>query len=94
MKKLPIPLLAGLVLLVVFFGLHASGVLAPRDEVQVQVDRDIASARSAFQTIDLDQATYGARFEPPKMLNPPDVIPPLLKYPPSEQTLAQMTGGY
>lgn len=92
MRKLPFPVLAGLVLVVVLVVLHAAGVLVRRNPVLVKVDEDIRSAESAFHTVDLDQAMKVVTFDPPKMLNPPDIIPPLLKYPPSPETLAQMTG--
>lgn len=92
MRKLPFPVLAGLVLVVVLVVLHAAGVLVRTNPVQVKVDEDIKSAESAFHTVDLDQAMKVVTFDPPKMLNPPDVIPPLLKYAPSAETLAQMTG--
>lgn len=92
MRKLPFPVLAGLVLVAVLVILHAAGVLVRKNPVDVKVEEDIRSADSAFQTVDLDQAMKVVTFDPPKMLNPPDIIPPLLKYPPSAEVLAQMTG--
>lgn len=92
MRKLPFPILAGLVVVAVLAILHAAGVLRWKNPVLAQVDDDVRSADSAFHTVDLDQAMKVVTFDQPRMLNPPDVIPPLLKFPPSPQTLAQMTG--
>jgi hypothetical protein len=92
MRKLPFPVLAGLVLVVVLAVLHFAGVLKAKNPVLARVDEDVIAVDKSFQTIDLDQAMKVVTFDPPKMLNPPDVIPPLLKYVPSAETLAQMTG--
>jgi hypothetical protein len=92
MKRIPFAVLAAVVLVVVLGALHFAGILGPKNPVQVQVDSDIAAARSAFDTIDVQWASGRATFDPPHMLNPPDVIPPLLKYPPSAEALASMSG--
>ena len=94
MRKLPFPLVAAFVVVVVLAALHLAGILVRKNPVRVQVENDIESANNVFDTIDVKWATGAVTFDPPKMLNPPDVIPPLLKYPPSSETLAQMTGGF
>ena len=91
MKKIGFPLLAGGVLVVVLAVLHMSGVLYAKNSVMAQQSADVLSAEGAWNTIDMEQAN-GARFESPRMLNPPDVIPPLLKYPPTEATLRSLSG--
>lgn len=92
MRKLPFPILAGVVLVVVLAVLHFAGVLKTKNSILARVDQDVIAVDKSFQTIDLDQAMKVVTFDPPKMLNPPDIVPPLLKYPPSSETLAQMTG--
>jgi hypothetical protein len=92
MKKIAFPLLAGLVLVVVLAVLHMSGALYSKNAVRAQVDSHIGMVESAFNTIDLQQAATGGGFEPPRMLNPPDVIPALLRYPPSAEDLAKLSG--
>lgn len=92
MRKLPFPIVAGLVVVAVLFILHSAGILVRKNPVLARVDEDVIAVNKAFQTVDLEQAMKVVTFDPPKMLNPPDVIPPLLKYVPSPQTLAQMTG--
>ena len=94
MRKLPFPIVAGLVVVVVLAALHFAGVLVRKNPVRVQVENDIEMANNVFDTIDVKWATGSVTFDPPKMLNPPDVMPTLLKYPPSAETLSQMTGSY
>jgi hypothetical protein len=86
------PMLAALTLVVVLAVLHMSGALYAKNPVLAQRDADVLSAEGAWHTIDMEQASGGARFEAPRMLNPPDVIPPLLKYPPTEATLRSLSG--
>lgn len=85
------PMLAALTLVVVLAVLHMSGALYAKNPVLARRDADVLSAEGAWNTIDMEQAN-GARFESPRMLNPPDVIPPLLKYPPTEATLRSLSG--
>lgn len=92
MKRIPAPLLALIIVAAVFALLQFAGILAPQNPVQAQVDQDRISADSAFNTIDIQQAMGVVTFDPPKMLNPPDAIPPLLLYPPSEADLAALSG--
>lgn len=92
MRKLPFPIVVGLTLVAVLAVLHLAGLLKMKNPVLAQVDEDVRAVDASFQTVDLEQAMKVVTFDPPKMLNPPDVIPPLLKFPPSAETLAQMTG--
>lgn len=85
-------MLAGLILVAVLAVLHMSGALYAKNPVLAQRDADVLSAEGAWHTIDMEQASGGAKFEAPRMLNPPDVIPPLLKYPPTEATLRSLSG--
>lgn len=91
MKRISVPLLAAIILVVVLGGLHFSGILN-RNSVQAEIDQDVVTMKSAFDTVDLQQAMKVVTFDPPKMLNPPDVMPPALKYPPSADALAAMSG--
>ena len=92
MKRIPIPLVALAVVAMVFALLHFAGILVPRNPVAAEVDRDQDAADSAFNTVDIQQAMGLVTFEPPKMLNPPDEIPPLLLYPPSAADLEALSG--
>jgi hypothetical protein len=91
MKKIPIVFIAGFVTIGILAAIHFSGILT-QNPVLAQQDEDDLLSRNAFETIDLEQATNGATFDAPRMLNPPEVIPPLLRYPPSPATLASMCG--
>ena len=91
MKRLSVPLLAAIILVVVLGALHFSGILN-HNSVQAEIDQDVVTMTNAFNTIDLDQAMKVVTFDPPKMLNPPDVMPPALAYPPSAEALAAMSG--
>jgi hypothetical protein len=84
--------MVGLVLVVVLAVLHFSGLLTAKNSAEMEIDRDIQKAENAFHTIDLEQAMKMVAFDKPRMLNPPDEVPPLLKYAPSPHTLSQMTG--
>ena len=85
-------LVAVLVLVAILGVLHLSGALYAKNPVLAQQDNDVHTSQSVFDTIDLRQASGGPGFESPRMLNPPDVIPPLLKYPPTAETLRTMCG--
>jgi len=92
MRKIPTPIFVGLVLVAVLATLHLSGMFIPSSQVEQDIANDVRTVNTSFYTVDMEQAMKMVTFDPPKMLNPPDVIPPLLKFPPSPQTLAQMTG--
>jgi len=70
-------------------------LITPRDEVRSQVDAQIVAEKSRFtpaKSVDIAMAMGLLTHDPPQMLNPPQQGPPLLLYPPSEETLARMTG--
>ena len=70
-------------------------LITPRDEVRSQVDAQIVAEKSRFtpaKSVDIAMAMGLLTHDPPQMLNPPQQGPPLLLYPPSEDTLARMTG--
>ena len=85
--------LAGLVLLLILGFLYL--VSAPDTSVQARVDRDIKRDVARFlpqNSLDISMAMGLITHDPPKMLNPPAPQPPLLLYPPSAETLANMCG--
>jgi hypothetical protein len=70
-------------------------LIAPRNEVRSQVDAQIVAEKSRFtpgKSVDIAMAMGLLTHDPPQMLNPPQQGPPLLLYPPSEETLARMSG--
>ena len=75
MKRIPTPLLALLIVAVGFGLFHFAGVLRFGTEIQVP---EAEPPSGLFNTIDVQQAMGVVTFDPPKMLNPPDKIPPLL----------------
>lgn len=67
----------------------------PQNEVASQVQRQSAAEKSRFtpeKSVDIAMAMGILTHDPPQMLNPPQQGPPLLLYPPSEETLARMSG--
>ena len=85
--------LAGLVVLLVIGFLYI--VSAPDTSVQARVDRDIKRDVARFlpqNSLDISMAMGLITHDPPKMLNPPTAQPPLLLYPPSQETLTNMCG--
>jgi hypothetical protein len=75
MKRIPTPVLALAVVAVVFAVLHFSGILQQWKDARVP---EAEPPSGLFDTIDIQQAMGVVTFDPPKMLNPPDKIPPLL----------------
>ena len=86
-------LLAGLVFLLVLGFLYVVSV--PNTSVEARVDRDRKRDVARFlpqNSLDISMAMGLITHEPPTMLNPPTPGPPLLLYPPSHETLANMCG--
>jgi hypothetical protein len=75
MKRVRAPVLALIVVAVIFALLHFSGVLQWSQDARVP---EAEPPSGQFDTIDIQQAMGVVTFDPPKMLNPPDKIPPLL----------------
>lgn len=86
-------LLAGLVLLLVLGFLYI--VSAPDVSMEARVERDRKRDVARFlpqNSLDISMAMGLITHDPPSMLNPPVEGPPLLLYPPSQETLANMCG--
>lgn len=68
-----------------------SGVI----DLPARVQRDLANEKKRFlpeNSVDISMAMKLITHEPPRMLAPPGPQPPLLLYPPSEETLERMSG--
>ena len=64
-------------------------------DLPARVQRDLANEKKRFlpeNSVDISMAMKLITHEPPRMLSPPGPQPPLLLYPPSEETLERMTG--
>jgi hypothetical protein len=86
-------LLAGLVLLLILGFLYITAVPDVSTEARVERDRKRDVARFLPQnSLDISMAMGLITQDPPTMLNPPTPGPPLLLYPPSQETLANMCG--
>jgi hypothetical protein len=86
-------ILAGLVLLLILGFLYL--VSAPDTSVEARVQRDLKRDVARFlpqNSVDISMAMGLITHDSPSMLNPPTPSPPLLLYPPSEETLANMCG--
>jgi hypothetical protein len=86
-------ILAGLVLLLILGFLYL--VSAPDTSVEARVQRDLKRDVARFlpqNSVDISMAMGLITHDSPSMLNPPTPAPPLLLYPPSEETLANMCG--
>ena len=75
MKRIRAPVLALIVVAVIFALFHFSGVLQWSQDARAP---EVEAPSGHFDTIDIQQAMGVVTFDPPKMLNPPDKIPPLL----------------
>jgi hypothetical protein len=85
--------LAGLVLLLVLGFLYLISSQDVSAEARVARDRRRDVARFLPQnSLDISMAMGLITHDPPTMLNPPTPGPPLLLYPPSQETLANMCG--
>ncbi len=86
-------ILAGLVLLLILGFLYVFSVPDASMEARVERDRKRDVARFLPQnSLDISMAMGLITHDPPTMLNPPTPGPPLLLYPPSQETLANMCG--
>ena len=86
-------ILAGLVVLLILGFLYL--VSAPDTSVEARVARDRQRDVARFlpqNSLDISMAMGLITHDPPTMLNPPAPQPPLLLYPPSEETLANLSG--
>jgi|LauGreDrversion4_1035100.scaffolds.fasta_scaffold24975_6 hypothetical protein len=64
-------------------------------DLPARVQRDLANEKKRFlpeNSVDISMAMKLITHEPPRMLSPPGSQPPLLLYPPSEETLERMSG--
>ena len=64
-------------------------------DLPARVQRDLANEKKRFlpeNSVDISMAMKLITHEPPRMLAPPGPQPPLLLYPPSEETLERMSG--
>jgi hypothetical protein len=86
-------LLAGLVLLLLLGFLYIMSSPDVSAEARVERDRKRDVARFLPQnSLDISMAMGLITHDAPSMLNPPNPGPPLLLYPPSQETLASMCG--
>lgn len=92
MKRQSLVLSVLVVLLVLGFVYIIS---APDTSLQARVARDHQRDVARFlpqNSLDISMAMGLITHDPPKMLNPPTPQPPLLMFPPSQETLANMCG--
>lgn len=79
------------VLLVVVFAY----MMVPRNVAKEMQDKASIADKKRFtpnESVDIAMAMKLITHEPPKMLNPPNEMPPLLLYPPSEEELSRLSG--
>lgn len=72
------------------------GVLVWRKDVKLDaISKDLVKDHSRFtptESIDVAQAMRLVTHDAPKMLAPPQAVPPLLVFPPSAEDLARLSG--
>lgn len=72
------------------------GLLVMKPDLKLDViKKDIAKDHARFtpaESIDVAQAMKLVTHDPPKMLAPPESVPPLVLYPPSAEDLARLSG--
>jgi hypothetical protein len=86
-------ILAGLVVLLVIGFLRLVSTQDGSMEARIDRDRKRDVARFLPQnSLDISMAMGLITHDPPTMLNPPTPGPPLLLFPPSQETLANMCG--
>lgn len=64
-------------------------------DLQSRVQQDLANEKQRFlpqNSVDISMAMKLITHEPPNMLAPPTPQPPLLLFPPSEETLERLSG--
>ena len=94
MKRQQWQLVAGILALLVLVGFLYL-VSTPDVSMMGRVKRDLARDKARFlpeNSLDIAMAMKMVTHDPPKMLNPPTPPAPLLLYPPSEETLARLSG--
>lgn len=82
----------GFVLIIV---LGFGWLVAPADVKMKYISKDIAKDHSRFtptESVDVAMAMKLVTHDAPKMLAPPEKIPPLVLYPPSAEDLARLSG--
>jgi hypothetical protein len=70
-------------------------IFTPRDPKIAFIKDDIVKDHARFtpgQSIDVAMAMKMVTHAPPRMLNPPAALPPLLLYPPTASDLAKLSG--
>jgi hypothetical protein len=70
-------------------------LLYPGDKKLPFIQSDIQKDHSRFtpgESVDVAMAMKLVTHAPPQMLNPPEKVPELLMFPPSEETLATLSG--
>lgn len=81
-------------LLLLFLGVSARSTSSPSNTAD-EVARAVESDRKRFRpenSLDIGMAMGLITHDPPRMLNPPSMGPPLLLFPPSAETLATLSG--
>lgn len=90
--------LGGLVLLLILsFALMGRQQMYPGavEDLSARVQKDLANEKRRFlpeNSLDIGMAMKMITHDPPSMLAPPAPQPPLLLFPPSEETLARLSG--
>lgn len=82
----------GLVIIIV---LGFGWLVVPNDVKMAYIAKDIAKDHSRFtpsESVDVAMAMKLVTHAAPKMLAPPEKVPPLLVYPPSAEDLARLSG--
>ncbi len=93
MKRQNITLFAVVAFLAIAFLILVSKNATPTLQQRVEQDRARDVARfTPENSVDIAMAMKLITHAPPKMLNPPQPGPPTLLYPPSEETLARLSG--
>lgn len=88
-------LLALLVITMLVMGQKQGMFPGAIDDLPARVQKDLANEKRRFlpeNSVDISMAMKLITHDPPSMLAPPEPGPPLLLYPPSEETLARLSG--
>ena len=70
-------------------------MVVPRDVAKEIQSKLVVQDKKRFtpaESVDVAMAMKLITHEPPKMLNPPNEMPPLVLYPPSEEELKRLSG--